>query len=155
MLCNFEALRTTPRYQVLGRVPSRCGTPRALSSTDASYGQSVRVPKARGPNDIVFARIHNASPSGIEALRTFFYRAVPRYISFDGRATYRVVPGVLADGLILDAPPGSDFPAPFRLSPNARTITLLKDDAALSPDRELDFDFYAMRVRLEPGGRAP
>ena len=110
MLCNFEALRTTSRYQVLGRTPNRCGPPRALSSTEASYGQSVRVPKALGPNEIVFARIHNASPSGIEALRTLFYRAVPRYIAFDGRATYRVVPGVLEDGLILDAPPGSDFP---------------------------------------------
>jgi hypothetical protein len=70
-------------------------------------------------------------------------------------STYRVVPGVLADGLILDAPPGSDFPTPFRLSPNAGTITLLKDDAALSPDSELDFDFYAMRVRPDPGGRPP
>ena len=66
-----------------------------------------------------------------------------------------MVPGVLTDGLILDAPPRSDFPTPFRLSPNARTITLLKDDAVLSPDRELDFDFYEMRVRPEPGGRAP
>jgi hypothetical protein len=155
MLCNFGALRTTPRYQVLGRTPNRCGAARTLSSTEASYGQSVRVPKAPGPNEIVFARIHNASPSGIEALRTLLYRAVPRYIAFDGRATYRVVPGVLADGLILDAPPGSDFPTPFRLSPNAGTITLLKDDAALSPDSELDFDFYAMRVRPDPGGRAP
>ena len=155
MLCNFEALRTTPRYQVLGRTANRCGAPRALSSTEASYGQSVRVPKAPGPNEIVFARVHNASPSGIESLRTFFYRAVPRYIAFDGGDTYRVVPGVLTDGLILDAPPRSDFPTPFRLSPNARTITLLKDDAVLSPDRELDFDFYEMRVRPEPGGRAP
>jgi hypothetical protein len=147
MLCHFEALRTTPRYQVLGRVPDRCGAPRFLSSTDASYGQSVSVPRSPGRHEVVFARIDNASPSGIESLRALVYRAVPRYIAFDGRTTYRVVPDVLDDGLILDAPPRSDFPAPFSLAPNARTVTLLKDATALSPERELRYDFFAMRVR--------
>jgi hypothetical protein len=146
MLCHFEALRTTQRYQVLGRVRDRCGQPRPLSSTSAGYGQDVGVPKPPRPHDIVFVRINGAAPSGIEAVRTFLYRAEVREVVFDGKLVYRVVPNVLGDGLILDAPPGTDFPRPFALAPNARTIRIRKDPAPLSPDHQLRFDFYAMRV---------
>ena len=149
MLCNCEALRTTERYQVLGRVRDRCGAPRLLSSTSASNGQNVSIPKPPRPHDIVFARIYGAAPSGIEAVRTFVYRSAPRYIVFNGELAYRVVPGVLGDGLILDAQPATDFPKRFALAPNARTVGLLKDAAVLSPDHHLRFDFFAMRVRRE------
>jgi hypothetical protein len=149
MLCHFDALRTTQGYQVLGRVRDRCGPPRFLSSTSASYGQDVGVPRPPRPHDIVFVRIAGAAPSGIEAVRTFLYRAEVREIVFDGKFKYRVVPSVLGDGLILDAPPGVDFPGRFALAPNARTVRLRKDLAPLSPERQLRFDFYAMRVRPE------
>jgi hypothetical protein len=147
MLCHFEALRTTNRYQVLGRVGDRCGEPRLLSSTPASYGEQVRIPKPAGRRQVVFARIDGAEPSGIEALRTFAFRAPPRYVVFDGRVRYRVVPNVLGDGLILDTPPGTDFPKPFALAPDARTVGLRKQAGPLSPNGELRFDFYAMRVQ--------
>ncbi|MGH2964524.1 MAG: hypothetical protein ACRDMH_03955, partial [Solirubrobacterales bacterium] len=147
LLCNFNALRTTPRYQVLGRVADRCGPERPLGSTTAAYGQPVRVPKPPGPHQIVFVRVHGAAPSGLEALRTFLYRPPIRYIVFDGTKRYRLVPGVAQDGLILEAPDDTDFPRPFALAPGARTIELRKAAGPLSSDHELDFDFYAMRVR--------
>jgi hypothetical protein len=146
MLCNFRALRTTLRYQVLGRVADRCGEPRLLSSTRADYGQDVPVPEPPGRHQVVFMRVYGATPAGIEAVRTFLYFPPLRFVVFDGRATYRVVPDVLSDGLILDAPRLSDFPKPFPLAPNARAVAIRKDAAPLSPDRELRFDFYAMRV---------
>jgi hypothetical protein len=148
MLCHYTAMRTTAGLQVLGRVPNRCGEPRLLSSASASYGQAVRVPRSPGSHEIVFVRLHGAAPSGIEAVPTLLYRPAHRFVVFDGGATYRVVPSLLGDGLILDAPRASDFPAPFALAPNAHTIAIGKDAAPLSPDRELSFDFYTMRVRL-------
>jgi len=147
MLCHFRALRTTERYQVLGRVPNRCGRPRLLRSTPAEYGQQVGIPRPPGRDDIVFARIHGAAPTGVEALRTLFYRPLPTYIVFNGRTSYRLVPTVAADGLILRARPDLDFPKPFGLAPNARTMGLLKDTGPFSPHHGLSFDFYAMRVR--------
>jgi hypothetical protein len=147
MLCHFRALRTTGRYQVLGRVADRCGEPRLLSSTRADYGQDVPVPEPPGRHEVVFTRVYGAAPAGVEAVRTFLYRPPLRFVVFDGIARYRVVPGLLSDGLILDAPRLSDFPKPFPLAPNARTVAIRKDPAILSPDRELRFDFYAMRVR--------
>jgi hypothetical protein len=147
MLCHFRALRTTQRYQVLGRVPNRCGRPRLLRSTPAEYGQQVGIPRPPGRDDIVFARIHGAAPTGVEALRTLFYRPLPTYIVFNGRTSYRLVPTVAADGLILRARLDLDFPKPFGLAPNARTMGLLKDTGPFSPHHGLSFDFYAMRVR--------
>ena len=151
LLCHFEALRTTPRYQVLGRVPNRCGSPRLLSSKQTGYGQQVRIPKPRGHDQVVFARIHGTPPSGLEALRAFFFRAPISYVAFDSKAVYRVVPNVLADGPILDASAGTDFPKPFALAPQARTVALFKQGGALTTRPRLRFDFYAMRVRpLQP-----
>lgn len=147
MLCNFEALRTTERYEVLRRVGDRCGPPRLVSSTSARYGQSVGIPRPPRAHDVVFARIHGAAPSGTESVRTFLFRSAVRYVVFNGKLQYRVVPNVLGDGLILDAPPSTDFPRRFALAPEARTVGLLKDSTWLSPARRLRFDFFAMRVR--------
>jgi hypothetical protein len=147
MLCNFSALRTTERYQVLGRVPDRCGPPRLLRSTSAEYGQQVGIPRPPGRDDVVFVRVHGAAPSGVEALRTLLYRPLPTYIVFNGRKSYHLVPTVAGDGLILTARPELDFPKPFALAPNPRTVELLKDSGPFSPHHGLSFDFYAMRVR--------
>jgi hypothetical protein len=97
----------------------------------------------------VFVRIYGAAPSGVEAVRTFLYRSGVRFVVFNGKRVYRVVPDVLGDGLILGAPPGTDFPSHFALAPNPRTVGLRKQPALLSPDHQLRFDFYAMRVRPE------
>ncbi len=51
------------------------------------------------------------------------FRAHERYIVLDARA-HRLVPGTAADGLLLSAPAGADFPGPYRLAPNPQAITL-------------------------------
>jgi hypothetical protein len=147
LLCNYRALRTTRRFQVLAHVRDRCGSPRPLGSTDTGYGGSVSVPSPPGRRDVVFARIHGADPGGIEAVRTFLYRPLPRYVVFNQRARYRVIPAVLDDGLILSTPRGKDFPRPFALSPNARSVGLDKPSGFMSPAGDIRFDFYAMSVR--------
>jgi hypothetical protein len=147
MLCHFEALRTTLTYQVLRRVPDRCGEPRRLVSRTAEYGEPIEVPRGRGRDDVVIARVHGLEPTGVERLRTFLFRAATRSIVFDGRAEYRLVPGTAMDGLILSAPPQVDFPRPFALAPDARTIEFLKESNLTSPDAELTVEFLAMPVR--------
>ena len=150
MLCHFEALRTTRTYQVLSRVPDRCGEPRPLGSRTAEYGEPIDVPLGPDREDVVIARVHGLEPTGIERLRTFLFRAATRSIVFDGRAEYRMNPGTATDGLILTAPPHVDFPRPFALAPDARTIEFRKESSLTSPDAELTVEFLAMPVR-SPG----
>ncbi len=122
MLCNYAPLRTTPRWQVLGRIADRCGAPRLIATITTRYGQVTPIPVA-GPGGILYATVHGAAVTGpLDRARTFLYRAEFRYATVNGGAPHRLVPGTASDGLLLDAPAAVDYPAPFSLSPNARTI---------------------------------
>lgn len=146
MLCHFQAVRTTPRYQLLERVPDRCGKRRELGSVDASYGQAVDVPRAR-PGEVVLARVDGLAPAGAERLGTLLYRAAPRHVVFDGTRAFRLVAANAADGLVVSAPAARDFPRPFAMAPNARTLTFEKDSGFLSGDGgDLTIDFYAVPI---------
>lgn len=142
MLCDYRAVRTTRRWQVLYPTADRCGRERPIGHLETETGRPVRVPPPpRGT--FVFARIHGLEVSGPEQLRTLLYRARQRTATVNGNRTWRVVPGTAADGLILAAAPGVDFPAPFALAPRARTLTL---QVAGDPGRNLEIDFYAQEV---------
>ena len=138
-LCNFRQLQSTSSWQLLGRVPDRCGEPRLIASVESSYGETVEVPRPpRG--EVVFARIHGAGVSGLETLRALLYRAKLRYATVNGGETYRLVPGTAADGLLLRGERRITGRGPFAQAPGARTLELT------GPDGALRYDFYAMAV---------
>jgi hypothetical protein len=157
MLCNFKALRTTSRFQLLGRVADRCGASHEISSVSADYGQTVQVPRALRSGEAVFARVSGLMPSGIEQLRALLLRPAVRGLVFDGQWKYRFIPAVAGDGLILSTPRSADFGAPhfesstfsWKLAPrpNATTLSFNKNSGITSPDNPLRIDFYTMAVR--------
>ena len=144
-LCNYGAVHTTPRWQVLhrNRGGSRCDPPRLIGAAHARTGEEIPIPPPPDPRDIVFARIHGIGVDGWENLRAFLYRARQRTISVDGQTTWRLVPDTAADGLILRAPPAVDFPPPFHLAPNAHSISLRIGGG--NP-REIEVRFFAQKV---------
>ena len=137
LLCGFRALRTTARWQVLGRAAERCGEPRALGSIEAAGGEPVAVP-AGGENEAVIARVHGTGVSGLERLRSFLFRARLRFLEVNGERSFRLVPGTAEEGLVLSVPPALDHPRPFSLSPGAETIEIT------GAGGELRIDFYAL-----------
>jgi hypothetical protein len=139
LLCHYRPLQTGARWEVLGRTTNRCGAPHLIARLAAANGKPVTLPKpARG--HVLFVRIRGAGVGGLERVRSFLYRAVLRYIVVNDRASYRLVPGTATDGLLVAAAPGTDFPAPFALSPAARTLAVLGVSDALG------FDVYSMAV---------
>ena len=143
MLCNFEPLRTAERWQVLGRVPDRCGEPTPLRTVETTYGRPIDVPKAAGSR-VVVARVSGVQVEGLERLGTLLYRSRTREIAFDDGFGYRLVPGTAADGLLLSAPRRIDFPAPFAIAPDTTTITFLRGGQPSSDGISVEFE--AMRV---------
>lgn len=140
MLCNYVPLQTTSRWQVLGKVPDRCGAPRLIGSVDIRAGATVTIPSP--PHDgVVYAKIYGAGVSGLERIRTFLYRAKFRYVIVNAGQAYRLVPGTATDGLLMNAGQGADFPAPFALSPSARTVSVTGVSGGLR------IDLYSMAIR--------
>lgn len=145
MLCRFRPQLTTARYQLLSRGSDRCGEPRRLGTVTASYGEPVSVPAA-GSGEAVFARIDGAGPTGVEQLRTLAYRAAIRHMTFDaGRVL--LPPRNATSGLVLSIPDRADFPAPFGVAPDARTIAIDSEGGFATSDGPLEIEFFAVPIR--------
>jgi len=140
VLCNFAPLWEDERWQVLGRVPDRCGPEREIESVSAAAGEPVDVPTP-APGEVVFARVHGAGVSGLERVQAFLFRAASRHAVVNGETRYRLVPETAGDGLLLRAAPGVVRPGPFDPVPDARTL------AVEGGSDHVTYDFYAMRVR--------
>jgi hypothetical protein len=140
VLCNFIQITADDRWQVLGRVPDRCGPERELESVSAAAGEAVDVPKP-GPGEVVLARVHGAGLSGLEHLQAFLFHAPSRHATIDGQFRLRLVPETAGDGLMLQAGIGVLPPEAFPLVPQATSIAI--EGGA---DR-ITYDFYAFKVR--------
>jgi hypothetical protein len=140
VLCNFAPLWEDERWQVLGRVPDRCGPERELESVSAAAGEAVTVPTP-GPGEVVLARVHGAGVSGLERVQTFLFHAASRHAVVNGETRYRLIPETAGDGLLLRAAPGVVKPGPFDPVPEAQTLAV--EGGA---DR-ITYDFYALQVR--------
>lgn len=139
VLCNFAPLYGDERWQVLGRVPDRCGPERALGTLEAGAGEAVPVPEPR-PRGVVFVRIGGAGVEGLERVQTFLFHAASRHATINGATRYRLVPETAGDGLLLRGAPGVAEAGPFDPIPEAATIAV--DGGA---DR-LTYSFYETRV---------
>jgi hypothetical protein len=155
MLCNFEPLRTTEKWQVLGRVPDRCGEPRSLGTVDAEIGEPVPVPDS--PGDVVFAKVEGIQVGGLERLRAFLHRAEGRSVRFENETgeppsmtgtlsrdgSYIFIGDTAAGGLIMRAPTDADSPQPFRLAPQAERVAFTRGDDS---GGALEIEFFAMPI---------
>lgn len=146
MLCHYIEVRPGATWQVLARVPNRCGHPNRLASVRARWGETVPVPAARHQSSLVFVRVKGTEPTGFERLRTFFYRALERHLVLDGTRAFRFIPGTAADSGLVTVPRASDYTGPFRMSSGARRLAVTKGDQQLSGESVLRLDFYEMPI---------
>lgn len=152
VLCTFAPLHTTERWQVLGRVPDRCGEPRPAGSVEAGAGEPVAVPAPRR-GEAVFVRIHGAGVSGIERLGALLFHARVRKVVVNGGESFRLIPETAADGLLLRGNGPFAAPGPFSPFPQAQTI------AVSGAGDDLRFEFFRLHLRERhrnaPAGSLP
>jgi hypothetical protein len=148
ILCHFAPLRVTSQWEILGRVPDRCGPARPLSTARAPLGAPVAVPRPPGPDQLVFVRVEGVQVAGLEELQAALFKARKRHITLGGR-TYRLVPGTAADGLLISAPRSADDPGAYRLAPDVRTLSA--EIGVRSPGHgEVRYAFFSMRITPRP-----
>jgi hypothetical protein len=144
LLCHYRPVRSTSRWQLLQRRPSRCGAAEDLGSARARLGEPVDVPAGDG-RGVVVAHVDGLGIGTIERLRSFFYKPEERYALIDGRLRFRLLPRTSADGLLLSAPPGFDYAGAFALAPGAHTVTFLRG-AGTQDDDSVDVSFAELPV---------
>ena len=153
MLCNFEALRTTAEYQVLGRAPDRCGEPEPIESVEVNYGQWAPVPRAPSEDEAVTAVVHGLEPVDRERLRTVLYRGLLRAVVFDDFRSWRVIPDTIEGmPILVSAPKAVDFPKPFELAPDTEQLHFTLEPGIGSAAGPLTIEFFALPVEPMDGG---
>jgi hypothetical protein len=150
ILCRYQELRTTSALQVLGLGLNRCGAPVLLGMVHADWYQNVPVPAPPNDHSFVFVRIGGVAVGGLERLRALLYKPVERVVLLDG-ASHRLIEGTAADGLLMSAPAGVDFTAPFNLAPNSATIAVGKVGHGVGGSGSpITFSFFSQSVSVGP-----
>jgi hypothetical protein len=99
LLCRYVPLRAQGRrWLVLGRAENRCGAPKLVGSVRAAWNERVGIPRATGPDQMLFVRVSGVAVGGLERLRSLAYKAHERRVTFDGERKHRLVPGTAANG---------------------------------------------------------
>jgi hypothetical protein len=153
IFCGYRQIAGEDIWQVLAPARDRCGAPRALGTRTAAWGRPVAVPAPRDPRAAVVVHVEDAGPQGLERLRALLLRPHARWVALDGRR-HRLVAATATDGLLLSAPRRLDFPAPFAMAPNPRTIAVGRDGG--EPGGTLAYRFEEIPLRSgRPLARAP
>ncbi|HEX5989499.1 MAG TPA: hypothetical protein VFY75_04720 [Solirubrobacterales bacterium] len=147
VLCNFAPVQTTALWQVLARVPDRCGEPRPAGEVEAGEGETVAVPAPRR-GEVVFARIEGAGVERLERISTVLFHARVRHLLVNGNDSYRLIPETAGDGLLLRGRGAFLDRSDFSPIPQARTLALTGAGDGLR------FAFFRMQV-AEPKHSAP
>ena len=142
-VCNYVSLRVVPSWQVLKRVPNRCGPIEPISERPGSAGEEISIPQP-GHDEIILLKLEGAEITGLERLKSLLWKPpVFTAVLNSGLVTYRLVPGTTGDGLVVARSPELDGTGGFEELPQ---LEHLKIEGV---DRPLHFNFYRIKVRPE------
>jgi hypothetical protein len=150
IFCRYRQVAAGEPWQALARTQDRCGDERELATVDAGWGEPVEVPRPRAADAAVIVRIDGLDPAGTERLRALLLRSKNRYVQLDD-ASYRLVFRTATDGLLLTASSTVDYPAPFRLAPDPKTISVRRQGT--QPGGTIRYRFSELPVAPFGGGR--
>jgi hypothetical protein len=141
--CNFVPTRTSPTWQVLTRVPDRCGELEPISEASGQPGEEVKVPQA-GHGELVVMKLSGVEIEGLEKIRSLLWKPPTRTAVLNGgEVSYRILPGTSADGMIVSRDPS--------LAGGKRAFEELPEVKELEIEgvsRTIGFKFY--RVKVSP-----
>lgn len=101
--CNFVPTLTDEAWQVLSRVPDRCGEPVLAASLTVEPGQAFQIPQARN-DEVVIMRLRGAKLEGLEKLTSLFWRPSERHaVANGGEHVYRLPPDTSEGPMIVSA----------------------------------------------------
>lgn len=97
MYCHYRQLKSSGGWEILARVPDRCGAVEPLSTVTAHFGQEIKVPAAT-PGDLVVASFSLSAPLVVKVENIALKPPHTEVTATEaGRpVTYRFLPGTAA-----------------------------------------------------------
>jgi len=114
-LCRYAQLGASANWQLLTRVPDRCGRLVPIGSHEVGFGQTVAVPVAP-PGDAVLARFYGVGSSLLYRAENFVLKARAISMRVPG-ASYRFIARTGDDLHILRAPATLGYAAAYSPTP--------------------------------------
>lgn len=102
LLCRYAQAGATASWQLLVRVPNRCGKLVPLGTVHARFGETIDVPQAP-PGDAVVATFHGVGSSLLYRLENLLLKARAIQMTTPN-ASYRFIAGTAADLHIMRVP---------------------------------------------------
>jgi hypothetical protein len=112
--CHYAQLALATPWQILERVPDRCGRAVTIGEAVAHFGQPVEVPNI--PGKMVVASFTLSTPLLSRLEEDLLKPPATHLVAWAGAArpvTYRFVTGTAADNHILSVPPSLGYAAAF------------------------------------------
>ena len=147
MYCHYAQVAARGPWQVLARVPNRCGAPQLIGRTSAHFGQAVRVPIV--PGKMVEATFSLSTPFR-DQLEGVLLKAPPMQMAVWGvvgsaPAGYRFIPGTAQDFHVLRTPPSLGYAPSF--SPPGLVQIELSGGGWAKGQGTVKIYFYAVSLR--------
>ena len=114
MYCHYAQVSTSAAWQVLRRVPDRCGEPEVAGRVLARFGQPIVVPAA-GNHEMVVAEFSLTAPLSTK-VSGLLLKPPPVQVRAWSRAsasTYRFLPGTAGDPHVVEVPATLGYSAAF------------------------------------------
>jgi len=149
MLCNYRELTAGDRWQVLGRVPSRCGAAVPVGSVRAKAGDRVQVPAPPvGTPALLLARVHGVDASALSAAAALVYKTPETYMETDDGNRFRLVPETAGHPLFMAGPPELGLNPSFGFSRQIHSFRLTRRGPSFGSPGLGDVEVEFFRVPL-------
>jgi hypothetical protein len=129
LLCHFREIARGGQWQALARIPDRCGRPYVVETLHVGKA-GAKLPPAP-PGTVLIAKLFGLQVGGLERIESLLTRARMRFV-YINTSVWRVPPGTVSDGLVLDVPRKDDYAPPFSFNLDAKTIRVMTGGAEVA-----------------------
>ncbi len=153
MLCRYVPLATGQGWQVLGRVPNRCGAPVAIAAVTTKADEATSLPPGL-PAGIVTVRVLGVASDLMTRLQILAYRG-PAWTVSDGQSQARIPLGTASEPNVIGATRDPGYCGPLNLGPPPAALTIGPRPGAPGSGAPLTLEFAVIPLSDESQVSAP
>jgi hypothetical protein len=150
VMCRYVQVFADAEWQVLARVPDRCGRPAVVARVSTRTEQPVKLPDV-GDDELLLMRVEGFGKSLGESLLGLLWKPHGRSVTLDDGSSLVVAESLAPRPALVAAGGTADYPGDDKLALRTSTLTFhLTTQGVTAPvrplDRALTVEFLRVRV---------